>query len=251
LVIGEQERNDFLSELDAVTQQLSSTREKLWATQDQLKESEDKLLRTESRVAELESLREKDAQAIRDLQEENSKNLEEEAKVRESLELLKKVYTRTQLKSKEDQETAMLLEEEKNMLVEENTQLREACGLSKHEKASLLRTKKEGLDKERQLTNILSRVRRELAATKESLSKSEAERKSMAEHFNAMNDPMEAQRQIDLLNEKIVALERELARKEDKSLLMRRAVLDEDLDDSMARQFLQKLDCTSESLCSA
>ncbi len=96
--IGNKVHEDLLPELDNVTEQLTKTRAQLWKTQDQLKGSEEKVRSLEMHITELVSCRENDKEQIKNLQEENSKALEEEAKVRESLDLMNRVFTRTQLK---------------------------------------------------------------------------------------------------------------------------------------------------------
>jgi hypothetical protein len=106
----------------------------LWKTQDELRESEDKTQQLEMHIAELVLMHKKDAEQIQNLMQENSLHIKEEAKVRESLDLMKKVFTRSQFKSKEDQETTMLLQEERDLLLEENDVLGDQNSMSKHEK---------------------------------------------------------------------------------------------------------------------
>ena len=111
----------------------------------------------ELHIQELVATHEKDKEEMKKLQIENSTHIEEEAKVRESLDLMKKVFTRTQLRSKEDQETIMLLQEERDLLLEENKQLRDGGAGTQHDKAAISRMKRESLEREKQLGILLEK----------------------------------------------------------------------------------------------
>jgi chromosome segregation ATPase len=244
--IGNKVHEDLLPELDNVTEQLTKTRDQLWKTQDHLKGSEEKVQLLETHITELVSCRENDEEQIKNLQEENSKALEEEAKVRESLDLMKRVFTRTQLKSKEDQETLMLLQEERDLLLEENKHIRESCGVSMHDKAAISRIKQESLEKEKQLTLILEKTKKDLEKAKAKEAVSDQNIMTLTRKLTSMKDPSDAERKLERQGKKIDALELQLQElKQNDDELLRRAVLDEDLSDSVAGQFMKKLDCSS------
>jgi hypothetical protein len=116
--------DEFMKEIETNTEQLTKTRNTLWESQDMLRVSEKKAQQLEMHVAELVAARNQDAVTVKQTREQNARCLEEEAKMKESLDLMKKVFTRNQLKSKEDQETISLLQEERDLLLQENEKLR-------------------------------------------------------------------------------------------------------------------------------
>lgn len=240
---------DLFDELESVSDQLSKTREQLWKTQDELKESQDKVGSMELHIKELVSIHENDKDEMKKLQIENSTHIEEEAKVRESLDLMKKVFTRTQLRSKEDQETIMLLQEERDLLLEENKQLRDGGAGTQHDKAAISRIKRESLEREKQLGIVLEKTKKELEEANEKRELAEADVKIMTQRLAMMKDPAESRDHAERQRKRIDELERQLMElhANDDDVLLKRAILDEDLEESVARKFMNQLDCTSMS----
>jgi chromosome segregation ATPase len=241
---------DLLGEVENVTEQLTKTREQLWKTQDELRESEDKSQQLEMHISELVSTHEKDAERIQNLMMENSTHIEEEAKVRESLDLMKKVFTRSQLKSKEDQETIMLLQEERDLLLEENDVLGDQNSMSKHERAAINRIQREGADKERQLSRILEKTKKDLENAKARQAVSDENIKTLTKRLVSNKNPADAERQqerqLEKQRKRIDELERQLVElQESDDQLLQRAILDDDLEDSVTRQLMGNLDCAS------
>ena len=118
------QQEELMAEIESITEQLTKTRNTLWETQDNLRTTEQKAQQLEMHVAELVAERKNDARQVKQLQEDNARYLEDESKIRESLELMKKVFIRGQLKAKEDQENIALLQEERDLLLLENETLR-------------------------------------------------------------------------------------------------------------------------------
>lgn len=239
---------DLFDELESVSDQLSKTREQYWKTQDELKESHDKIGSMELHIQELVATHENDKEEMKKLQIENSTHVEEEAKVRESLDLMKKVFTRTQLRSKEDQETIMLLQEERDLLLEENKQLRDGGAGTQHDKAAISRMKRESLEREKQLGALLEKTKKELEEANERRELAEADVKIMTQRLALAKDPRETQEHAERQRERIDELERQLMElNANENALTKRAILDEDLDESLTRKFMSKIDCSAMS----
>ena len=216
-VITPQMYQTVMEELDTVTAQLKKTRETLWQTQDEVKDGEAKVKGLENHIEELVKTFEERDNEIKKLRAENSTHVEEEAKVRESLELMKKVFTRNQLKAREDQETLMLLQEERDLLLEENKHLRNSKEFnknSKNEKDALIqRIKRESVEKERHLSSILNKVRAELESTKDkyaitqdTVRKLERKLASTSDHDDTKHVLEEQRQKINLLEYEIQQL---------------------------------------------
>lgn len=241
----------LLKELDTVTSQLTKTRDQLWQTQDQLRESEEKTREHGNHIKELIYTRDKDAETMKEIRTENSKFVEEEMKMRENMDLMKKVFARTQIKLKEEQETVSLIQEERELLIKENEMLRTtsdaSVSISKHEKASAMRHQRESLEKERHLMSIYDKSKEQLETTFDKLAASEKKVKQLQLQLASMKDPDEAQRQLEKQRKRIDALERQLLELEEDAddeddTLLGRALLDEDLEDGLTRQIMSQLD---------
>jgi chromosome segregation ATPase len=239
-----------LEELDTVTVQLKKTRESLWETQDTVKDAEDKAKSLELHIEELVQAHGEQDGEIKKLRAENSTHIEEEAKVRESLELMKKVFTRNQLKAREDQETMMLLQEERDLLLEENKHLRIAPAASKqYERGAIQRIKRESLEKERHLTSILHKIKAELNHTRSKYKVSDESVKTLQKKLATMNNPEETNRALELQRQKINILEYQIQQlHEQDDDVLNRGLTKEDVgdvsDDSPMQQFAQQLGCT-------
>jgi hypothetical protein len=154
------------------------------------------------------------------------------------------------LKSKEDQETINLLQEERDLLLEENDVLGDQNSMSDHEKTAITRIQREGLDKERQLTRILEKTKKDFENAKARQAVSDENIKTLTKRLISNKDSAETEKQHDRQLEKqrkrIDELERQLVElQESDDQLLQRAILDEDLEDSVARQLMGSLDCTS------
>lgn len=243
----------LMEELDNVTEQLTNTRKSLWSTQDKLKEAQETVRKQEMHISELVAAHDYDTMQLKRLQEANTKSLEEEMKIRESFELMKKVFARSQLKSKEDQETIALLSEESDLLREENDQLRLVSNNKEKEKAQLNHKLKESNDRTKQLTGILERMKAELSEYKVKYARAEEAIKTLNQKLVESREKgkEEAERKFYRQRRVIDSLERQVLelRVNDKPIheddLLKRAILDEDLDDGLARHFMQSMNCTS------
>lgn len=250
--LTQMEYDDFISEIESVTGNLTKTRNTLWATQDKLRLAEEKIEKLELHITELIEGRQQDVKALKGLQEESSRSLEEEMKVRESLELMKKVFTRAQLKSKEEQETLFLLQEERDLLLQENQKLRDSLPEMRSQdpkkKASVLassleQTRMELAEYKRKYMSAESTIRtlkQQIMMGVSGLSPSDAEYK------------LQKQRKaIDRLENKIMELVDDEGRgdwdiyDDSDTDVVGRAFFDEDLEDGLARTLMQKLDCMS------
>lgn len=244
------EYDDFMAEIEGVTEQLTQTRTSLWETQDRLRASEVKVQQLEMHVEELVAVHDQDVQRIKALQQENSQCLEEEVKIRESLDLMKKVFTRLQLKSREEQETIALLQEERTLLLAENKKLRSAKSDVQNENevqkgtndlaTALDRTQSELAEYRRKnssLEGMVQQLKKKLLEQKAYLDPNEKVRKSKS---NAIDRALaEHVQPIEGRNDSFDDF--------DESDIVLRAFLDEDLDDGFARNFIQNLDCGSHS----
>ena len=248
------EYDDFLSEIESVTGQLTKTRTALWSTQDRLGHSEEKIQQLEMHIDELVASREEDAKEIKGLQEENTRCLEEEMKIRDSLELMKKVFTRTQLKSKEEHETITLLQEERDLLLEENQKLRSSYKLGT--------AQTNDADKNASvLATALEQTRSELAEYKRKHNSAENTIRMLKKkllddtNMNAKETDRKLQKQrkvIDRLENQIMELVDDDDTRGDYDVyddyetdIISRAFFDEDLEGGLARSLMQRLDCTS------
>lgn len=243
------EYDDFMAEIEGVTELLTKTRTSLWETQDRLRASEEKVQQLEMHIEELVAAHDQDVQRIKALQQENSQCLEEEVKIRESLDLMKKVFTRLQLKSKEEQETISLLQEERVLLLAENKKLRSAKSDGQNENDVQNGT----ID----LASALEQTQAELAEYKTRNSSMEGiiqQLKKKLLEQKAYLDPHEKARTLNAIppnqSELVPSIQSIEGRNDsyddfDESDIVLRAFLDEDLDDGFARNIMQNLDCGS------
>lgn len=243
------EYDDLMAEIEAVTEQLTKTRTSLWETQDRLRVSEGKVQQLEMHIEELVAVHDQDVQRIKALQQENSQCLEEEVKIRESLDLMKKVFTRLQLKSKEEQETIALLNEERALLLAENKKLRNAKSDGQSETElqkgtndvaiALEKTQAELAEyrtKNSSLEGMIQQLKKKLLEQKAYIDPDARARKAKPPEHRALAEPVQA---IERRNDSYDDV--------DESDIVLRAFLDEDLDDGFARNLMQNLDCGSYS----
>jgi hypothetical protein len=124
-IASKRDYDDLMTEIESVSRKLANARKALWATQDKLKSSELKNEQLELHMSELVTVHEDESKELKELRESNAYLKQEEAKLRESLDLMKKVFTNSHFKSREEQESIAILTEERNSLLEENARLRE------------------------------------------------------------------------------------------------------------------------------
>lgn len=258
-------------------------RGKLWEAQDAvaerddtikgrdtlLEERDDKIRTLENHIIELLEHREKDGQTISMLKENNTSLVEEESKVRESLELMRKVFTRAQLNAKEDQERIAILKEERDDLLRQTKDLKEnplsASAPSKFDKAAIERVKQAFDEKEENLKSLLFQTEKKLESLKKKHEIAKVAIKKMTLQLVATKDSKEATKQlakqrrvIDRLEQQITKLEIEEIEREkelrDDELatgidVIHRGCFDEDLDHSLTKSMLTKLGCAEMRRC--
>ncbi len=272
------EYDDFMAEINSITEHLTKTRTTLWETQDSLRASEQKVQQLEMHIDELVAAREKDFQQIKGLQKENTQCLEEEMKIRESMDLMKKVFTRTQLKSKEDQKTIGLLQEERDLLLQENKKLRtekvdqdNELALLQEEKGLLFEENKlkseklEEIELEKSkmtdaqksasvLATALEQTRAELIEFKKKQACSDETIQELQKKILEQQTFLRVDEKSRKQNTNDREIKNEVQRTErrndsedefDESEIVFRAYLDEDLDDGLARNLAKNLDCGS------
>jgi chromosome segregation ATPase len=237
---------DLVAEAELLNKEVTAVRRQLWEAQDQLKEKEDKIRTLENHVNELLENREKEIHLMKELREANAELVEQEAKARESLEVMKRVLTRAELKAKEDEETIELL---KYDLYRNKTE------------DDAKRMKRAVEEKERQLDEFFKEADEEVRAWKQKYALANRMVNNLRAQIAAMEDPSGAAKQlekqrrmIDALEQQIIDLELEELEREDDQRdddvrefdheVINRAWLDEDLKESRVREVLQKLDCT-------
>ena len=119
---------------------------------------------------------------------------------------------------------------------------------SKHEKVAINRMKIEGLEKERALTTVMEKMKKENEENKKKLQIANDNIKTMTKKIMESRDKNEAQRQLDKQRSRIDYLERQLIalqEEETDNNLIQRAFIDEDLEESVAKRLIQRLDCSS------
>lgn len=252
--------DDFVAEINSITEQLTKTQKTLWKTQDKLKVSEDKVQGYEAHIAELSAAHQSDVSLIDMLRNENSQFLEEEAKLRESLELMKKVFTRTKMMSKEDKETIELLEQERDLVVKENDALRKASIEGRMDQELLSKLQEESTSRETFLKEMLEKTSAELKFYKKKQVNAENAIQSLTKQLLKSNNqgtmPEGTQQEIKKQRKIIDQLElkvQELTDKrkekdededydEDEPNLLNKAYFDEDLEDGLARAFMRRVE---------
>lgn len=240
----DQLHEQLLAEIEGITEQLTKTRGTLWEAQDKLRISEKKSQQLEMHIAELVAARKDDAKKVKQIQEDNTRCLEEEAKIRESLELMKKVFTRNQLKNKEDLETLALVKEERDLLLEENERLRSNAAKNAKDEN---KESKDSQKNERVLSDALERTRKELHEYKKKQQRAESKIRKLK---NKVLEERENSRSnyepglIDRLERNVMHYVRGTEdRDEQDTNIIARAFLDEDLEDGLARELIPNLNC--------
>jgi chromosome segregation ATPase len=250
------QHNELMEEIETITKQLTKTRNTLWEAQDRLRTSEHKAQQLEMHVTELLAARNQDAVKVKQIQEDNTRCLEEEAKIRESLELMKKVFTRNQLKSKEDQETIALMQEERDLLLEENQKLHSITSKQQNSKNDSAGSEPQKTERflsdasqknERLLSDALEKARKELRDYK----KKEVHADNKIRRLkNKLLEARDSKLQyddpglIDRLERNVMNyVQGTEGRDEEDSNIVARAFLDEDLNESLTRNFMKNLNC--------
>jgi chromosome segregation ATPase len=200
----------LLEEVEAVNEEVKKLRRKLFKTQDALKERDDKVRTLEDRgkaalqeredkirvlenhINELLDLQGKNDQTIKMLMENNATLIEEESKVRESLDRMKKVFARAQMQSKVDRDKIASLTEERDALLGES------------------RDDQVAGEKERNLKTMVLQTETDLEIWKKKHAAAEKTINSMRDQMAAMNDPYEAAKQIEGLQTLLADAEKEL-----------------------------------------
>jgi hypothetical protein len=253
----------LMEEVETVNKEVMMLRTKLYEAQDMVKDRDETVRTLENHVNELLEQRDRDDTMISMLKENNTKLVEEEAKVLESLDLMKKVFTRAQLKAKADMEAISILKEERDAI---QTQLTDVQGKETQKslfdaKAAVQRVKAAADEREHQLQTLLYDSQREMENWKKRSSVADRTVKNLREQLGAMKHPDMATRQlkkqrelIDQLEQQINELEmdevqREIELRDDDLIqsndaIVHRAFFDEDLDFSVTRKFIRKIDCT-------
>jgi chromosome segregation ATPase len=250
----ERQYRGLLTEVDLINTEVTNVRKQLWEAQDKLKEKDDKIRKLETHVQELLDQREKDVASIKELKEANADLVEEETKVRESLDLMKKVLTRAELKVKEDEETISLLKQERKSLLQ-------VAGVSKQSNLNLTaidRIKEASAAREEKYKELLNEAEAEIDEYKDRHAKAAKLVNHLRAQLAAVEDPTGAaaqlekqRRMIDALEEQIIELEIEEMEKEDERSdtpvydhsVVHRSILDEDFEDSRLRRVIERLDC--------
>jgi uncharacterized coiled-coil DUF342 family protein len=274
LQLVRKKEQELLREVKILNQEVTRARQALWEAQDKIDESKGKINEMKHHVDDLLQQRVDDDRTIHMLKEENMKLVEGELKIRESLDLMKTVFTRAQIKTKEDQETIARLRQERDAMRKEVKKLLEQPEKSNNKSFSLLREFSDSGNmmnvttaasgKEKTLKKLLLQTERDYDALKKHHVQANKTIKRLRQQMDAMNDPAEASRQldkqsriIDKLEQQIIDMQLEDADREDRELrdddakfgltdnVVNRAFLDEDLEDSLAQQVFAKLDCAS------
>jgi chromosome segregation ATPase len=204
---------DVLDEVDQVTKELTNTRSKLWQTQDDFKEAEYAVVEMEKQLTDLMTARDVDQESIKLLREANSSQVEEELRLRDSLELMKKVFTRTQLKTKDDHDKIQNLKEEIELQVEENQKLRDELDQLR----AVMAKPGQPTDRENRLKEALDKSRRELESAMAKQGIAEENIKIMTKRLLAQPANMEVvlskqREEIETLQKKIKELEPDVGR---------------------------------------
>ena len=228
---------DVLDEIDQVTAQLNQTRQRLWEAQDEFQEAEKVILELEKQLSEEFGSKERDQEMIRMLQDENSSQVEEEMRLRDSLELMKKVFTRTQLKTKEDQETISELKEQIDAQAEEYGALKEEL---ENLKAN---HKKIYGDREKKLVDMVEKTKRELESATAKQHIAEENIKTMRKKLESTKPSSDTSLLIQKQQREIERLEKELRRKTRESL--------DEKKDKMSSGFFAGLEWVESSLSSS
>lgn len=190
---------EVLGEVDTVTEELNKVRRELWETQDDLKEA--KVYR--QKVKQHEKICIDDKETIKTLELKFGNSLTKERDTRDALDLMKKVFTRTQLKARDDQTAIQKLKETNRLLVEENINLLQSLNAAQEELSGAETTTKNEKDIAEKLLfenyesiEVGKKLADKLKETKRELENERANQKSTAENNQASEKRMEANNRI-------------------------------------------------------
>ncbi|KAL3913207.1 MAG: hypothetical protein SGARI_000769 [Bacillariaceae sp.] len=250
----ERQYRGLLTEVDLINTEVTSVRKQLWEAQDTIKEKDEKIRKLEEHIDELLEQRQKDEASIKELKVANADLVEEETKVRESLDLMKKVLTRSELRAKEDEETIAILREERDSLLQ-------VAGVSKQSNVNLTaieRIKEASEEREERYKELLNEAEAEIDEYKDRHTKAAKLINHLRSQLAAVENPTTAvaqlekqQKMIDALEEQIIEMEIEEMEKEenrgDKPIydhdVVHRSILDEDFGASHIKTVIEHLDC--------
>jgi chromosome segregation ATPase len=249
-----QQHKALLEEVELINNEVTAVRKQLWETQDTVKEKDLKIETLEKKVKKLLELREKDEATVKELKEANTSLVEEEAKVREQMDLLKKVLTRSELKAKEYEETIAELKEERDSMAK----FGECSQVNGFSLADFGRFKERSESKEEKYKKLLDEAEADIDKWKDRYAKAAKSVSNLQAQLDAVKDPTGAAKQlakqrrmIDALEQQIIDLELEEMEKEDERsempeydhTVIQRAIFDEDLEGSKLRALIQTMDC--------
>lgn len=276
--LTQKREQELLEEVQLLNDDVTRARKELWTTQDQVAASNERVRELTNHVNELLQQRVEDDRTIQHLKEENMKLVEGELKVRESLDLMKTVFTRAQLKARDDQETITTLRKERDTLQSQLRKLMRETGKSAHEFSSPLhatsyyevdRLASARTSKEERLKKLLTHTDKELNDLKGRHAAAIETIQALRQRVEGMQDPVEASRELDKQRRMIDRLEQQIADMELQNLkigddeeydirdddaavmknryedVVNRAFCDEDLDGSLTQQVIATLDCSS------
>lgn len=251
----ERRYRDLLAEVDLINTEVTNVRKQLWEAQDTLKEKDNKIRKLEEHIKELLEQREKDEASIKELKVANADLVEEETKVREALDLMKKVLTRSELRAKEDEETIAILKEERDSLLK-------MAGVSNKSNLNLSaieRIKEASAEREERYKELLNDAEAEIDEYKDRHAKAAKLINHLRSQLAAVGDPTGAaaqlerqRRMIDALEEQIIEMEIEEMEKEEQRSdtpvydhsAIHRSILDEDFGgESHLKNVIERLDC--------
>ena len=250
----ERQYRGLLAEVDLINTECTNVRKQLWEAQDSVKEKDEKIRKLREHVEELLEQREKDEATIKELKTANADLVEEETKVRESLDLMKKVLTRSELRAKEDEETIAILKEERDSLLQ-------VAGVSKKSNSNLSaieRIKEASEEREERYKELLNEAEVEIDEYKDRHAKAAKLINHLRSQVAAAEDPSGAvaqlerqKKMIDALEEQIIEMEIEEMEKEEERRdaplydhsVVHRSVLDEDFGESHLKSVMESLDC--------
>ncbi|KAL3923169.1 MAG: hypothetical protein SGILL_001806 [Bacillariaceae sp.] len=248
---------DLSAEVEAINAEVTNVRKQLWEAQDALKNKDDTIRKLEAGIHVIADKRKEDESVIKELQTANADLVEEEAKVRESLDLMKKVLTRSELRAKEDEETMTLLKEERDSLLQ-------VSGVSDKKSnvnlTAIERIKEVSAEREAKYKELLNDAEAEIEEWKQRHASTAKLVNNLRAQLAASEDPSgaaqrleEQRRMIDALEEQIIELEMEELEKEEERRneksgeydhsVIHRSLLDEDMQGSKLRVVMDKLDC--------
>ena len=175
---------EVLGELDTATEQLNKIRAELWEAQDELKEAKGYKLKWKAQ----EKLCAEDKETIRTLEQQYGKSLKKERETQDAFDLMKKVFTRTQLKAKDDQTVIQDLKEVNRLLTEKNLVLLQSLKDVQEELSGAEETTKEEkaiaeklLSENYESIEVGKKLASKLKETKRDLEKERANQKAKAE----------------------------------------------------------------------